>query len=104
MSVLPNVSKICERIMLKQILKQINKYLSQNFCGYREGISTQTALIMLPEKRKKVLDDIGYTGAVLMDLSNAFYTINHELLIAKLYVYGFSKEALTLVTSYLSDR
>ena len=103
-SVLPNVSKICERIMLKQILKQINKYLSQNLCGYREGISTQTALTMLPEKWKKVLDDIGYAGAVLMNLSNAFYTINHELLIAKLHVYGFSKEALTLIATYLSDR
>ena len=53
---------------------------------------------------EKVLDDIGYAGAVLMDLSNAFYTINHELLIAKLHVYGFSKEALTLIASYLSDR
>ena len=103
-SVLPNVSKICERIMLKQILEQINKYLSQNLCGYREGISMQTALTMLPEKWKKVLDDIGYAGAVLMDLSKAFDTINHELLIAKLHAYGFSKEALTLIASYLSDR
>ena len=81
-----------------------NQYLSQNLCGYRKGISTQTALTMLPEKWKKVLDDIGYAGAVQMDLSNAFYTINHELLIAKLHVYGFSKEALTLIASYLSDR
>ena len=59
---------------------------------------------MLPEKWKKVLDDIGYAGAVLIDLSNAFDTINHELVIAKLHVYGFSKEALTLIASYLSDR
>ena len=90
--------------MLKQILQQINKYLSQNLCGYREGISMQTALTMLPEKWKKVLDDIGYAGAVLMDLSKAFDTINHELLTAKLHAYGFGKEALTLIASYLSDR
>ena len=79
--VFPNVSKICERIMLKQILQQINKYLLQNLCGYRKCISTQTALTMLPEKWKKALDDIGYAVAILMDLSNAFDTINHELLI-----------------------
>ena len=90
--------------MLKQILEQTNKYLSQNLCGYRKGISTQTALTMLPEKWKKVLDDIGYAGTVLMDLSNVFDSINHELLIAKLHVYGFSKEALILIASYLSDR
>ena len=90
--------------MLKQILEQMNKYLSQNLCGYRKGFSTQTALTMLLEKWKKILDDNGYAGAVLMDLSKAFDTINHELLTAKLHAYGFGKEALTLIASYLSDR
>ena len=103
-SVLPNASKVFERIMLKQILEQMNKYLSQNLCGYRKGFSMQTALTMLLEKWKKILDDNGYAGALLMDLSKAFDTINHELLIAKLHAYGFSKDALTLIASYLSDR
>ena len=39
-----------------------------------------------------------------MDLSKAFDTINHELLIAKLYAYGFTKESLMIILSYLSDR
>ena len=39
-----------------------------------------------------------------MDASKAFNTINHELLIAMLHTHGFSKEALTLISSYLSDR
>ena len=58
----------------------MNKYLSQNLSGYRKVFSTQTALNMLPEKWKKVMDDIEYAGAALMDLSKAFDTINHELL------------------------
>ena len=82
----------------------MNKHLSQNLCGCRKGFGMQTALTMFPEKRKKVLDDIGYAGAILMDLSKAFNTINHELLIVKLHAYGFSKEALALIASYLSDR
>ena len=39
-----------------------------------------------------------------MDLSKAFDTLNHELLIAKLEAYGFEDSALELVHSYLSDR
>ena len=37
-----------------------------------------------------------------MDLSKAFDTISHELLIAKLHAYGFSKDALKLIFSYIS--
>ena len=52
----------------------------------------------------KVLDNNGYGGAILMDLSKAFDAINHGLLIAKLHVYGFSKESLKLIKSYLTNR
>ena len=43
-------------------------------------------------------------GSVLMDLSKAFDTLNHELLIAKLHAYGFDKKSLSLINSYLTDR
>ena len=56
------------------------------------------------EKWKIVLDSKGYGDAVLMDLSKAFDTINHDLLIAKLHAHGFSKESLKLIKSYLSNR
>ena len=59
---------------------------------------------MLIEKWKKSLDKGGYSGAILMDLSKAFDTIDHELLLAKLHTYGFDRNSLVLVKSYLSNR
>ena len=55
--------------------------------------STQQALVSLIEKWKTILDKNGYAGAVFMDLSKVFDTINHDLLIAKLNAYGFTKNS-----------
>ena len=68
--------------------------MSPFLCGYRQDFNTQYALLSLIEKRKNTLDNKGYTGVALMNLSKAFGTINHELLIAKLHADGFSKQAL----------
>ena len=103
-SVLPSVSKVFERSVQKQVSSFIDEFLSPFLCGYRQGFNTQYALLSLIEKWKNTLDNKGYTGAVLMDLSKAFDTINHELLIAKLHAYGFSKQALKILFSYMSDR
>ena len=73
-------------------------------CGYRKGLSTQTALLGLAQKWKSSLDKKGYTGAVLMDLSKAFHPINHKLLLAKLNAYGFDKNSLEIMWNYLSNR
>ena len=79
-SILPTVSKIFEQIMQKQITDYIGKFLSPSLCGYRKGFSTQYALLSLIERWRLCLDKQGFAGALLMDLSKAFDTINHELL------------------------
>ena len=63
-------------------------------CGYKKSFSIQHVLLSLIEKWKKVLHNTEYGGAIPMNLSKAFDTINHDLLVAKLHVYGFSKELL----------
>ena len=62
----------------KQITEHIKNKLSPYLRGYRKGLK-------------------GFGGAVLMDLSKAFDTLNHELLIAKLSAYGFNNESLKLI-------
>ena len=79
-------------------------YLSWLLCGFRKGYNAQHALMRAIEKWKACLDNGGKIGAVFMDLSKAFDCIRHDLLIAKLHAYGFSREALLLVYSYLENR
>lgn len=84
-SVLPVVSKIFERIMQKQTNDFVENFLSPYLCGYRKGYNCQYALLTMIEKWKMSLDNKGFSWGILMDLSKAFDTINHQLLIAKLY-------------------
>ena len=56
------------------------------------------------EKWKASLDKGEYVGVIFMDLSKAFDTINHDLLLAKLKAYGFSHNALVFMLSYLKNR
>ena len=56
------------------------------------------------ESLKNAVDKGLCTGFLLTDLSNAFDCISHDLLIAKLHAYGFSKISLNLIRHYLCDR
>ena len=53
---------------------------------------------------KNSVDNCGAFGTLFTDLFKAFDCLSHELLIAKLDAYGFDKNALKLVNSYLSNR
>ena len=78
--------------MFEQIVAYSESFLFQYLCGFREGYNTQQALVRFLEKCKSVLDRKGFAGAILMHLSKAFDCLNHELLIAKLYANGFSRQ------------
>ena len=90
--------------MQRQINNYIKSHLSPYLCGYRKCCNNQQALVSLIEKWKKILDDKGFGGAVLMDLLKGFDTLNHKLLIAKLHAYGFNRDSLKLINDYLSHR
>jgi len=103
-SILPVLSKIYEKVIHTQVSTYFNNILSNRQFGYRKGMSTQTPLLVMTEIWKKATDEKKKFAALLIDLSKAFDCISHELLIAKLEAYGFSRSALGLIAAYLSDR
>ena len=54
------------------------------------------------ENLKLPIDNKGFSGRVLIDLSKGFDTINHPLLLAKLHAYGLSKQNFAIICSFLS--
>ena len=60
--------------------------------------------MIILEKWKNVLDKEEYVCVLFMDISTAFDTIIHDLLLAKLRAYRFSNNALNLMCSYLKNR
>ena len=78
--------------------------ISNYVTGFRKPYGTQHALVIVLERWKQAIDKGEYISVMYMDLSKAFDTINHDLLLAKLRAYGFSTSALNLLYSYLKNR
>ena len=103
-SILPNLSKIFEKHIFKQMSHFFENILSKYQCGFRKGFSTQHCLLAMLEKWKRSVDNGKAFGALLTDLSKAFDCLDHELLIARLNTYGFSLTASKLIHDDLSNR
>ena len=103
-SILPTLSKIYEKVLHIQIYEYFNTIFSKFLCGFRKGISTQHCLLYMLENIHRYLDKGLKTGILLTDLSKAFGSISHGLLLAKLHAYGFSKISLKLIYNYLTGR
>ena len=103
-SLLPNISKVFERCMHRQISEYFETVLSKFQCGFRKGYSTQDCLLALVENFKRALDQGNQYGALLTYLPKAFDCLPYGLIVAKLHAYGFSIESLKLINSYLTER
>jgi hypothetical protein len=105
-SILPIFSKIFERVMYNRLLSYLDakKILTQNQYGFREKHSTYMALLSLVDDISEEMNNKNYSIGIFIDLSKAFDTINHKLLIAKLNHYGIRGMVLDWFVSYLTNR
>ena len=105
-SVLSSISKVYEYVVFKQLLNymECNKLFYTDQYGFRPGHSTGLAAARFVNELVVDMDNYKIPTGVLIDLSKAFDTINHDILISKLKHYGVFGVELKKNSSYLSDR
>ena len=105
-SVLTFFAKVFEKIVYNKLLNFIsdNNILYDHQYGFRKGRSTQQAIITLVDKVTKSQDIGDIVITLLIDLKKAFDTIDHRILLRKLYSYGIRGSMLKWMESYLTDR
>ena len=103
-SILPLLSKVFENIVYDQLYIYKKIFLNELLCGFRKAHSTQHALFKLLQAWQKELDNSGFIGTILMDLSKAYDCLPHDLLIAKLWAYDLDRFSLRSLMDYLNSR
>ena len=105
-SLLPSISKVFEKVVFKQVYEyfQANKLLYKSQYGFRIDHSTELASLELCDRLLKHMDEGKLPITIFLDLSKAFDTLDHEILLNKLHYYGIRNNSLNWFQSYLTDR
>lgn len=104
---LNTISKIIEKIVLRRLLPHLSK--SDNFnqyqSAYRAGHSTETALMRMLNSWFTAIDNKQLVVLVSLDISAAFDTVNHDILLNRLRLeFGINGLILSWLKSYLTER
>jgi len=105
-SLLPTLSKILEKVIQKRLYTFLNctNVLNDMQFGFRKKHCTTDAVTKLINDIGKYLDIKESVLTIYCDLSPAFDTINHVILLRKLQYYGIRGHSLRWFKSYLADR
>jgi len=103
-TILPAFWKVFEKIVHCQISPYFEEIYHKYVFAYRKYYGCDSALLSSTEQWKKEIDNNKLIGLVSMDLSKAFDTLPHELIVLKLKEYGADEATTTLIKDYLSNR
>lgn len=105
-SVLPVFSKIFERVINDRITVFFKKYhiITPAQYGFKKEKSAESALIDIKDKIAENIENKLVTLGLFLDLKKAFDTVQHDILLKKLNIYGIRGIGLKLIKSYLNER
>ena len=96
-TVLPALNNVFEKLLASQLDQFYSEILSDYISAYRRHYSCETSLMSLTEDWRRSLDNKQIVAVISMDLSKAFDTIPHGLLLAKLKTYGVNSKSCMLL-------
>ena len=105
-SLLNSISKVLEKAVFNQLMEyfETNKLLYSSQYGYRKFHSTESACLELTDSIAHQLDEGNTPFCLFLDLSKAFDTLDHSILLNKLSHYGVPNANLKWFDNYLSNR
>ena len=105
-SLLSVFNKLLEKLMFSRLMSFINdnNILFNKQFGFRQQHSTIQAVLSIADKIQSSIDSSNFSCGIFLDLSKAFDTVNHKILLDKLSFYGIRGIALEWFESYLSNR
>ena len=103
-SILPAISKILEGLLAEQMTCHFQGIFDHYLSAFRKTYGCQSILLKLVEDWRHALDNKMIVGAILTDLSKAFDSLHHNLLVEKLKAYGLTNDARNLIENYRTSR
>ena len=103
-SLLCHTYKLYERMILNRIAPTIEQHLIKEQAGFRSGKSCTSQLLNLTQHIEDGYEEGMITGTAFVDLSAAYDTVNHRLLIQKLYNSTLDSQLCRVIQNLMSDR